>query len=121
MSLTQLINRPCVLLVRSATGTTDDYGNVIPSEGTVQTVCEAQPRSAVEPELASELSDEDWAAFFLPADAAYLNAASGVWIPELGEFEVIGRPPNWRNPRTEDFKYVQANLKRTAGAEDELS
>lgn len=121
MSLAQLINRDCVIITRSETGGEDEYGNEIPVEGAIETVCEAQPRSAVEPDNAGELSDEDWTAFFLPADAAYLNTASAVWIPGEGEFEVLGRPPNWRNPRTQTHKYLQANLKRTAGAEDELS
>lgn len=120
MSLTTLINRPCVIFTRSDSAEEDDYGNLIPAEGAVETVCEAQPRASVEPALAGEVSDSDWVGFFLPPDASYLNTASAVWIPELGEFEVVGMPPPWRNPRTQQASFVEASLKRTAGAEDDL-
>ena len=119
--LERFINRPCVVLTRSTTGAEDTYGNLLPDEGAVETVCEAQPRRSVEPESEAELSDEDWTGFFFPADASYLNGASAVWIPELGEFEVVGMPLGWRSAWTQQDRYVQANLKRTAGPEDELS
>ena len=121
MSLAQLINRPCLIVTRDDSGEEDEYGNQIPTEGAVETVCEAQPRRALEPENMADLSDEDFAGFFLPVDAGYLNAASAVWIPELGEFEVEGLPANWRNPRTQDYRFLHVNLRRTAGPEDELS
>lgn len=121
MSLAELVNRPCVIITREETGTVDDYGNEIPTEGTVETVCEAQPRASVEPENMAQLSDEDWTLFFLPADAPNLNTAAAVWIPGLAEFEVVGAPLPWRNPRTRREHYVHVNARRTAGAEDAVS
>ncbi len=121
MSLAERINRPCVIITRSNTGTVDDYGNEIPTEGTVETVCEAQPRSSVEPENMGQLSDEDWTLFFLPADKSYINTASAVWVPDLAEFEVVGAPLPWRNPRTQVESHVHVNVRRTAGSEDGIS
>lgn len=118
--LEALINRPCTLLLRSTTDETDDYGNETDAETEVETVCEAQPTRIAEPEAAGELSDEDWTAFFLPGDASALTSASAVWIEGLGTFEVVGRPPTLRNPRTQQPAFIQVRMRRTAGPEDEV-
>lgn len=100
---------------------TDDYGNELPGDTAVQSVCEAQPRSSVEPARQGEFSDTEWVGFFLPADIAFLNTASAVWIPEVGDFEVDGDALPWRDPHTTRQEYVQVNLNRTAGAEDDVA
>lgn len=118
MSLAQLINRPCVIQVRTESTTSiDKAGDPLKDVDDVETVCEVQPRSAIEPQN-NDLSEEDYVGFFFPADHASLNSASAVWIPDLGTFEVVGKPPVWRNPRTRADQFVQANLRRTAGPDD---
>lgn len=121
MSIENRINRPCVIVTRTESGTTDPYGNEIPNEGAIETVCEAQPRSSVEPENQAELSEEDWTLFFLPADIGLVSTADAIWIPDLFECEVVGAPMPWRNPRTRQEHYLHVNVRRVAGAEDAVS
>jgi hypothetical protein len=117
VSLSQLINRTCVLLVRTESTTLDADGDPVMDEASVETVCEMQPRSAIEPQN-SDLSEEDWVGWWFPADRDFLDSASLAWVPELGEFEIVGMPPTWRNPRTQTDEFIQANTRRTSGPED---
>lgn len=121
MSITTLINRPCVIVTRDETGATDDYGNAVPVEGAIETVCEAQPRSSVEPENYGELSEEDWTLFMLPADIGFVTNADAIWVPGLAEFEVNGAPMPRRHPRTGQEHHMRVNVRRTAGAEAAIS
>lgn len=121
MSIATLINRPCLIQTRDETGATDPYGNAVPVEGAIETVCEAQPRASVEPENMAELSDEDWTLFMLPADVDLIDTGDAVWIPGLAEFEVVGAPMPWRHPRTQADHHMRVNVRRTAGAEDPIS
>lgn len=118
MPLSQLITRPCFLLLRTEVGK-DAYGDPIMDDVSIGTVCEAQPRSSVEPQ--GNFSSEAWVGFFLPGQAELLNSAGAVSIPGLGSFEVDGRPWMRRNPRTGASVYLRANLKRTAGPEEPFS
>jgi hypothetical protein len=113
--LSNFINRPCTIITRSESGATDIYGDPERDEGSVQTVCELQPRSATEPANAGDLSSEDWTGYFLPADASSLDSSSAVYVEGLGEFELVGKSQSWRNSRTQLDEYVKAHLRRTAG------
>jgi hypothetical protein len=118
VSLSLFINRPCSILTRSESGSKDIYGDPDKTPDSVDTVCEMQPRSAVEPENAGDLSDEDWVGWFFPADHASLNSASAVAVPGLGTFEVAGSPAIWHDSITQQDDHIQVNLRRTAGPAD---
>jgi hypothetical protein len=110
--LSQLINRECVLLRRSA-GATDELGNDIQSDDAVDTVVELQQRQSDEHD--NTVSDTDWIAFFLPDE----DVRSGDAVVVDGfKYEVVGDPWEARNPRTQAASHIEAGLRRTAGSED---
>lgn len=114
MSLTTLINRPCTITRRSESGNTDDYGNDVPDEETVETVCELQQTQRMEPGNEGELSDTHWTLFLLPGTE--ISGADVVTVD--GEsYEVVGDPWNARNPLTQLPSHIEASLRRTAGSE----
>lgn len=118
--LADLINQPVVILSRSV-GDPDDLdeaGNVIDSETAVQTVACLQPRRTDEQTDHPDIGESDWVGYFLPPDADYVNSASLVWAPDMGEYDVVGIAPTWTNPRTLVEEYVEVNLKRVAGPAD---
>ena len=110
--LSQLINRDCTILRRSASGSEDDYGNEIQTDHVEQTVVEIQQR--VRKEHDDAVADTDWIGFFLPGE----DVQSGDAIVLDGhKFEVVGDPWPVRNPRTQAESHVEAGLRRTGGAE----
>lgn len=118
MPLSDLLNRPCTITRRSQSGTTDDYGNDIPAETTVETVCELQQRDRradSEPDLAGELSDTLWL-LVLPAETD-IDTGDVVEVDGL-VYEMFGDPWLARNPRTGEESHVECTLRRTASAED---
>lgn len=117
MSLTMLINRPCVIAHRVPSDTTDDYGNEIPGESLTSTVCEIQQRQRSEPADQGETSDTEWVVFLLPAED--LHTGDRV-IVDGESYEITGDPWRARNPRTQAESHIEATARRTAGAEDEV-
>src|SRR5690349_18878201 len=120
MTLTQLINQPVVILARSESGDTDDYGNDVPSEDAIETLGYVEQRRRTEDEDSGEVSESDWLGIFLEEDTAFLDTASAVWVPGLGEFELVGAPWPAYNPRTQVTSHVEATMRRTAGSEDSV-
>lgn len=114
--LSQLINRPCTLVLRSSSTELDAHGNEIPSEDLVASVCEIQQQRRDEPGGEGELSDTRWDAFF-PVGTS-LTTGDSVEVPGLGTFELTGDPWSARNPRTQVESHVEATLRRTDGPED---
>jgi hypothetical protein len=110
--LATLINRPCKLIRRSESGTTDDYGNDIPSEIVVDTVCELQQRRRDEPSDQGELSDTVWDAFFLPTEDVRTDDAL---VVDGGLYEFVGDPWTVRNPRTAADSHIEATARRAGG------
>jgi len=97
------------------TSGTDDYGNETKADTTVATVCELQPRRAVEGDSAEEISEDDFVAYFLPGQD--LSTADALVVD--GEtYEFVAKPPTWRNPASGLNVYTHANVRRVAGAED---
>lgn len=117
MSLTALIDRPCTITRRSsASGTIDDYGGEIPSEQTVETVCQIQQIRRVEPGGDGELSITDWVGFFLPGEV--LSTADLVTVDD-GDYEVVGDP--WQAQQgSPSVWHVEATLRKVSGADDEV-
>lgn len=111
--LSQLVNRPCTILRRVASGSDDGYGNEVQTDDTVETVVELQQMRRDEHDDA--VGDADWTAFFLPGE----DVQSGDAIVVDGfKYEVVGDPAAWRNPRSQTESHVEATLRRTAGPED---
>ena len=117
MALSTLINRPCILSRRLPTGSEDAYGNVVPNEQNIETLCEIQQRRRDEPDAQGEFSDTEWLGFFLPADSVHTGDVVTV---DSEEYEVVGEPWRARNPRTKATQHTEATLRRTAGDMDEV-
>lgn len=115
MSLTNLITRPCTIVQRRESGTTDAYGNDVPAETSIETVCELQQQRRAEQDDQGELSDTTWQAFFLPSEDI---RGGDILIVDGVEYEMFGDPWEARNPRTRVVSHVEATLRRVAGSED---
>jgi hypothetical protein len=114
--IADLITTPCTLRLRSESGVEDDYGNDVPTETTVETVCELQKqirRSSEEPEGQGEISDTLWA-LFLPAGT---DVDTSDVVEVDGEmYEMVGEPWPVRHPITGVESHVEASVRRVAGA-----
>lgn len=113
MTLSQLLNRPMTLILRSDTGDEDAYGNDVPDETFVEVAGELQQQRRTEPADAGETSLTDWL-LILPA-GTLLNTGDAV-ICDGQVYEVVGAPWAARNPRTGAESHVEATVRRTAGA-----
>lgn len=114
MSLTSLMFRPCTIVRREASGSTNAYGDKIDSETAVSTTCELQQRGRGEGE--DDVSDTRWLCV-LPIDT---EIHSGDAVIVDGEtYEVDGEP--WRaNSGNASMHHVEVTLRRTAGPGDEV-
>lgn len=113
--LAQLINRPCLIVHRLSSTTTDSYGNEIPDEDLIEAVCELQQQQRTEPGTEGETSDTKWM-LFLPAGTAITTGDS---VEVDGHvYEVTGEPWPARNPRTQAESHIEATVRRVAGSED---
>jgi hypothetical protein len=113
--LSKLLNRTCVLTLRSASEDKDDYGNERPSETTVTVLCELQQQQRTEQDLAGETSDTHWLLILPPGTQIGTGDSAEV---DGHEYEVVGEPWKARNPRTQAQSHVEATLRRVAGSED---
>jgi hypothetical protein len=112
MSLTQLLSRDCTVIQRSPSGGSDDYGNIVPTETELDTVCELQQRRRDEPSDQGELSDTVWDAFFLPTEDVRTDDAL---VVDGGLYEFVGDPWTVRNPRTAADSHIEATARRAGG------
>lgn len=118
MTITNLMNRPVQIVRRGPSGTTDDYGNEIPGETVVSTVCEFQNqrgRSDAEDGSHNELAESRWDVF-LPADTD-ITSGDALIVDGL-EYEVDGEAWPVRNPLTQTMSHVEVTVKRVAGSGD---
>lgn len=113
MSLSQLINRPCTLTRRSPSGARNQYGKRLPTQTTVETLCELQQQSRDEPGEAGEFGDTTWL-LVLPAGTA-IDTSDSVTV-DGDVYELVGPPWEARNPRTRQVSHIEATVRRTAGA-----
>jgi nucleoid DNA-binding protein len=116
VTLAKLLNTPCTILRRSASGAEDSYGNPIETEEEIETVAEIQQQQRSEAGDAGELSDTAWLGVF-PAGTD-LRTGDAVRIDGIGGFELVGDPWPARNPRTQQASHVEASLRRTMGSEE---
>ena len=112
--ISNLLNLPCQITRRRASGVEDRYGNEIPTENTVSTVCELQQKRRNEDGSHNELSDTEWH-LFLPVGTSL--DASDVVIVDGMEYEVEGDPWEVRNPRTRAASHVEASLIRVSSSD----
>lgn len=114
MTLSQLLNRPMTLVLRSDVGDEDAYGSDVPDETFVEVVGELQQQRRTEPADAGETSDSTWL-LVLPAGTV-LNTGDAV-ICDGQVYEAVGQPWAVRNPRSGAESHVECTLRRTAGDE----
>lgn len=133
MPISTLLSQPCLLIRRSASGDSDDYGNETQAETTVQTVCEIQQQQRVEGGTHEDLSDTRWL-LILPAstvldtgDAVEVGAllpgegvlpSSDLFPTGSHRYELVGEPWPVIDARTGIEHHVEATVRRTAGSED---
>lgn len=111
------MNRPITIISRTASGSTDDYGNATETETETATVGELQRQiSRGSAENAQELSDTDWL-LVLPAGTT-IDTNDRIRVEDGRVFEVEGEPWHARNPRTGLEHHVEVSLRRVAGAGD---
>lgn len=117
MTLARLLNRPCLITHRSPSETPDEYGDKVPAETTVETVCELQAQQGIRTGSESEdqVSDNRLK-LFLPAGTE-IGAADTVTI-DGEDYEVSGEPWQARNPISQTFSHVEAAVYRTAALGD---
>jgi hypothetical protein len=116
MALADLLNLPVTLVQRTDSGTLDDYGNDIPTEVEVETVCELQQRRRDEPDGHGEMSSAD---FLLVLPAGTDARTADIAVIDGQDYEFVGDPWIARNPRTGVVSHVECTVRRTAGAGDE--
>lgn len=115
MSLSTLINRPCVILRRQTAAGTTPYGRRRKTDTMVETVCELQQASSVEPGDGGEIAATDWRLFFLPDTD--LRTGDAV-VVDGHTYELTGDPWPARNPLTQVVSHLEATAQRTAGTEE---
>lgn len=111
--LAKLLNTTCTIVRRSASEKEDDYGNLIPTEEEVETVCYVEQKQRDE-QAEGEPAGERWLGIFPPGTG--LDPNDSVTVDGLGSFEVFGPPWPARNPRTQSESHVEATLLKVAGA-----
>lgn len=116
MSLERLLNQPCTLVQRFEAGDTDEYGNEVPLEELVDSVCAIEQRSRAEPGGQGEVSATEWLALF-PAGTV-LGTDDAVVVDGLGTFELVGEPEAPTLAHSHRESHVEATLSLVKGAED---
>lgn len=111
MPLSALLNRPCTIIRRTPSVTHDIYGNDVPTESTVDTVCEIQQTQRTEPPTAAELGVTTYDVW-LPIGTA-LGTGDALVVAGR-EYELIGDP--WvADSGSAAVHHVAATVRRTAG------
>ena len=113
--LTQLLDKPCRIVQRYDTGSTDDLGNPDIDETITHTVCEIQQARRTEGDLEGELSDTRWTIWFPAGTEVQTDDAV-----EVGGFvyELVGGPADWEHTMSPGMEHVEASARRTGTAED---
>jgi hypothetical protein len=115
MSISTLINRPCVILQRSQPGSVDSYGNLETVDVEAETVCALQKQATLassEPAGEGEFSATGWNIFLLAG--VDINTGDAVVVDGL-TYELVGDPWPVRNERTGVISHLEAEARRTAG------
>jgi len=113
VTLTSLINRPCVLRHRTGGTMVDRDGNEIAEWVEVATVCEIQQRRRTENN--EQISVAQWVAFLLPGET--VRTGDELVVDDI-TYQIEGDPWPARNPRTRQASHIEATLRRMAGALD---
>jgi hypothetical protein len=114
--LTDLLNRPCLIVNRAPDGGRSRYGAETTSETVTSTVCELQQRQRDEDTVAGDVSRTSWL-LVLPAGTEVRQDSQVVVDGDT--FEVDGEPWEARNPRTKAVSHVEVSVVRTTGPDDD--
>lgn len=106
------MTQPCTLIRRSASASTDDYGDEIRAETLVQTYCELQQRAS--DETSDEVAGTSWIAFF---PATLTIDQDDAIVVDGDKYELTGEPWKVRNPRTKQVSHIEVSLRRVAGVD----
>lgn len=90
MSLRTLMNRPCTIVYRDTGTETDDYGDPVVTETTVETSCELQQKTREEPPLEGETSVTEWNVYFWDISLELYTADA--LIVDGDTYELVGIP-----------------------------
>lgn len=115
--LSDLMTRPCTLVMRDSTGTIDDDGEEVVTTTEVETVCELQQQQRNEQDDQGELSETTWRLFLPHVAATQLLRGADRVVVEAQVFELIGDPWPVRHPVTGAGSHVEATARRVAGAD----
>lgn len=108
MTLASLMNQACTITTRTASATTDRYGNPTDTEAATSTVCYCEQRQRSENTVDANTQSEDWLVM-LPAG----TDVAGNDLITVGSLrlEVVGPPWPVRNPRVQAQSHVECNAR----------
>jgi len=110
--ITNLLNQPCTLILRSDSGQKTKYGAAIKSEVTVETLCAFQQRQRADED--EELSSSLWLLCLGPAED--VSNIDGVVVAGT-RYEFYGQPWPAVDELTGQVHHIEATVTRVAGAE----
>ena len=113
--IADLLTQTATIIHRSESGTTDDYGNDIPSETQEEVDCYLEQRRRTEDDELGEVSEADYL-LILPAGTAI--DTGDVAVVDERAYELIGDPWSAHDPDTSADHHIEATVRRTAGEED---
>jgi hypothetical protein len=112
MTLSALMSRSCQI-VRRSPGSSDRYGNDIPTESLASATCEIQQMDRSEMEEGS-VTETLWKVF-LPVNTD-IQAEDALIVGGV-EYEMVGDPWN-ANSGSSAVHHVEATVRKVAGVED---
>lgn len=113
--ITDIINKPCTIIRRLPGTQADELGNEVPQEDRIDTVCEIQQTSSVEPESGGEAAITTWTVYLLSGFS--VRTGDAILVDEYGEFEFIGDGWDAKTGSPEVW-HVEAMAKQTVPFEE---
>lgn len=115
MTLVDLVNKPCTLVLRRTGASTDELGDAIEDVQYADTVCELQQEQRQEPLRAGEASITTWLVTLLPGYV--VRTGDAMEVDGYGSFEFVG--DSWdAKTGSADMWHVEATAKQTALPEE---
>lgn len=117
MSISRLVNRPCLLLLRE--DGEDAYGNPVKTTSPYEAVCELQRKRGNEPDDAGETSDTRWLVVLLPTAEddlpRRLDTRDAVEV-DGDVYQFVVDPERLRDPWRRTFSHIEVDARRVATA-----
>lgn len=113
--LDELINRPCVIMRRTSTGSVDGHGNATTTTTSTTTVCELQQNDHTEPAGEGVIAVGVWTLILKAGEV--IGPDDRVVVGGL-VYEVRGEPWDARDPETGEVDHIEATLVITDGGRE---